>query len=416
MNFYTKKTNSILFILLFFIIFSPHLSIFNFTIKTVYIFVVIPSILGFMKYIQNNNYPIFIKLTIFFMLFSLFYNLIMYFLHGFVDLSWIIQIVMGFVEFFAAIFIGNIYIKIYRDEAVNKITIHLFYVGVVHSILMLIIFLSPSFRTIFYNFIILSELAYTSTFRLDNLTRFSGLLNSGFGSLSVLNGILFLMGLYSYIFSNKITLTKFVIGALLLFISSVLSGRLGIVVMLIVLVFFYVLPTLKISILKKKFNLLLTIIPIIIIFIILLNNYFPDKAQFAFESYFKYIDSGNFDNSTESILSERLNTNLSYLELLFGTGNYTIDYADNGYIVMMNGGGLIGTLVSFSFIFSIFSLTQFNIKGRDKYKYILISLVIIIFFINYKNLYFFGYNDIFQIYFLISCTAALLEVKNTRPL
>lgn len=414
MKLFTKKSYWLIFLLLFFIIFSPHISIFNLTIKSVYLFVVIPSIFGFIKFLQKKSLHKFIKLTIILLCISLIYNFITYFLHGFVDLSWIIQILMGFIEFFAAIFIGNLYIKVYNDEALNKITIHLFYVGVVHSILMLIIFISPAFRNFFYNFIKLSELAYTSTFRLDDQTRFSGLLNSGFGSLSVLNAVMFLMGLYSYMVSNKITLTKFLIGSLLLFISSILSGRLGIIVMLIELVFFYVIPTLRISILKRKLKLLIILIPIVFIFIILLNYYFPEKAQFAFETYFKYIDSGKFDKSTESILSETLNPSLSFMEMIFGTGKYTIDYADSGYIMMINGGGIIGAFVSYSFLFPIFSLKHFNKRSQEKFKYVLLLFIFIIFFINYKNLYFFGYNDIFQIYFIITCTSALLEVKNSN--
>ena len=114
-----------------------------------------------------------------------------------------------------------------------------------------------------------------------------------------------------------------------------------------------------------------------LIFIILLNNYFPDNAQFAFETYFKYLDSGKFDNSTESILSERLNPRLSIWEIIFGTGNYTIDYADSGYIVMMNGGGIIGALISYSFLFSTFSLKQFKIRSQGNIKYILWSLLVV---------------------------------------
>lgn len=412
MKLFTRKLHLLAFLLLFFIIFSPHVSIFNYTIKTVYLFLLIPSIIGFVKYIQNNNKPKYIKLTNVLMCFSLIYNLIFYFLHGFIDLLWISKILMGFIEFYAAIFIGSIYVKLYCNEAVNKITIHLFYVGVIHSILVLIIFISPGFRNIFYSFIQLTELAYSSTFRLDSYTRFSGLMNSGFGSLSVINAIMFILGLYSYMINNKISLTKFLVGSLLLFISSILSGRLGIVVMLLGVVFYYALPTLRKPIYIRKFKLLLILVPLIFIFVILLNYYFPDQAQFAFESYFKYQESGKFDNSTESILSETLNPDLSFIELLFGTGNYSIDYADSGYIVMITGGGIVGAFVSYSFLSSSFVLKKINFRNGEKYKYILLSLILIIIFINYKNLYFFGYNDVFQIYFLITCTAALLEKKN----
>ena len=412
MKLFAKKNNYLLFAFLFFVIFSPHISIFNLTIKTVYLFVVIPAMLGLIYSLQQNHLPKYIKITVLLMIFSLVYNVLIYLLHGFVDLSWIIQILMGFIEIFAAIFVGNIYVNIYKNEALNKIIVHLFYVGIIHSILMLIIFLSPSFRDLFYSFVKLTELAYNATFRTDNQTRFSGFLNSGFGSLSVLNALMFLMGLYSYMFIKKISFTNFISGSILLLISSILSGRIGIVIMLIVLSIFLLVPTLKLSIFKRKLKILLIIVPLILIFVILLNFYFPDKAQFAFETYFKYLDTGKLDNSSESILSENLNPNLSYLEKLFGTGNYTIDYADSGYIIMINGGGIIGTIVSYSFLLSTSSLKQLNFK--NKYRYILILLTLIIVFINYKNLYFFGYNDVFQIYFLITCTAAILEYKKSK--
>lgn len=406
-----KNINSLIFLFIFFIIFSPHVSIFGFIFKTVYLFVVIPSIIGFIKYFQSKNLPQFISFTFYFLLFSLFYNFIFYSIHGFVDSSWLKQVLMGFIEFFAAFLIGCTYVKFYGNEALKKVIVHLFYVGVTHSILMLIIFISPTFRDVFYNFIILSELAFNSTFRLDNQTRFSGLLNTGFGSLSVLNAIMFLMGLYSYLVINKISLFKFIFGSMLLLVSSVLSGRLGIVVMLISLLFLLILPSFKISIFKRKINFILLLLPLIFIFVTLLNVYFPDKAQFAFETYFKYIETGRFDNSTESILSEKLNPDLSFFETFLGTGLYNIDYADSGYIMMINGGGILGALVSYSFFLSLFVLKEFSIKSIDKYNYLLIILVFIIIFINYKNLYFFGYNDVFQIYFIITITAALLESK-----
>jgi hypothetical protein len=412
MKLITKKKNWLIFLLLFFIVFSPQVSLFSFNIKTVYLFVVIPSIFGFIKYFKSKNPPKYIRFLILLMLFSLFYNLMVYLLFGFIDISWVIKILMGFIELFAAIFMANVYVNLYKDEAFNKITIDLFLVGVIHSLLMLIIFISPNFRDTFYRFIQLSELAYNSTFRLDSQTRFSGMLNSGFGSLSVLNAILFLMGLYSYMFNSRLSLIQFVVGTLLLLISSILSGRLGIVVTLLIIVLSYLLPTFRKSVINKKLNFLLITIPLIFIFISLLNEYFPEKAQFAFETYFRYQNSGNLDNSTELVLSESLSPNLSIFNLFFGTGNYNIDYADSGYIVMLTGAGVIGVIISYSFLFASFNLLSFKSKSNKNYNYIILNLILIIIFINFKNLYFFGYNDVFQIYFLITCTAAVVKQKN----
>lgn len=412
MKFISKQKSSLLvFFALFFMIFSPHVSILNYTIKTVYIFVFIPSIFGFLNYVQSNNVPKFINLTNLMMFVSLVYNFIILCLFKFIDTTWLSRILMGFIEFYAAIFIGNIYVKLYSKNAVNKMINHLFYIGVIHSLLMLLIFISPNFRDIFYRFVQLSELAYNSTFRLDSQTRFSGLLNTGFGSLSVLNAVLFLMGLYSYMYNGRLSLIKLVLGTLLLLISSILSGRLGIVVMFLILILFYLVPTLRSSIFVRKFKFLLITVPLIFIFVLYLNEYFPEKAQFAFETYFRYQNSGNLDNSTELVLSESLSSNLSLLDLFIGTGNYNIDYADSGYIVIITGAGVLGAIISYSFLFASLNLIEIKSKIKENHNYILFALFLIMIFINFKNLYFFGYNDIFQIYFLIACTTALVNQK-----
>ena len=112
MKFISKQKSSLLvFFALFFMIFSPHVSILNYTIKTVYIFVFIPSIFGFLNYVQSNNVPKFINLTNLMMFVSLVYNFIILCLFKFIDTTWLSRILMGFIEFYAAIFIGNIYVN-----------------------------------------------------------------------------------------------------------------------------------------------------------------------------------------------------------------------------------------------------------------------------------------------------------------
>jgi hypothetical protein len=401
------KPNTLAFILLFFLVISPHLLIFNLTIKTAYFFVLVPALIGFYKYCTIRVNSSYLFITILFMLLSMIYHVLAYFIHGLIDISWVVRLFYGFIEFFAALTFGMLYVKIYGNIAFHKLITHIFFIGVIHSILMIVLFLFPTFRDFLYSVVVLTDLAHSATFRDDGFLRLSGLLNTGFGSLSVLNASLFLCGLLAYVHLGSLRLYSFLFGSLTIFFSSMLSGRIGLVVSA-VMFFLIVIFSINFRFARiKVLNLILVALPIILFSIIFLEENYPNITAFAFETYYNYKDFGELDNSTNLILNEeKLESRNNIIHVFFGDGNYIVEL-DMGYRVLLSGGGYVGTIISFVFIFAFFFVKSNPYFKSIRLNMFILIFIITIFVINFKNVYLFGYNDIFQVFFLIICTASL---------
>jgi hypothetical protein len=150
------------------------------------------------------------------------------------------------------------------------------------------------------------------------------------------------------------------------------------------------------------------VIPLLIFLVSFVESKFPDIARFAFETYYNFRDFGQLDRSSQLILyEEELETsNHNLVRTFFGSGNYNVEL-DMGYRVMYAGGGYIGILFSFGFLIpTIFFKSNFYYRSIN-FKLISFTFFFIFFIVNFKNVYFFGYNDIFQIYFLLINTAIL---------
>ena len=400
-----------IFVLLFFLIFSPHINFFGQNIKTAYIFVLIPGVLGFIMFAKSKIKLGNLKITYYLMIFSLIYQIFMFTIHTFIDPSFVSRMIYGFIEFFAAIYFGKEYNRLYGTTAIRKILVHLFIVGIIHSLLMIFLFISPGFRENFYEVVNLSELAFTSTFREDGFARFSGLFNVGFGALSIVNAVLYLCGLLVFLLFRGLRRDVFVFGSILILISSFLSGRVGVVITILTSVLLMILPIRSNGVTFLKIRLLIFMSPLLYFLIVITESYFPNVSNFVFETYYNYVNFGVLDKSTQLLLEEELSYEPNLFNLFFGTGNYSSGNFDGGYKVMLYGGGYIGIFVSFLFLAGLFFVRQQKSVHLD----LIISMfIIVILIINFKNLYYFGYNDVFQILFLIICTSALSSVHGRK--
>ena len=96
------------------------------------------------------------------------------------------------------------------------------------------------------------------------------------------------------------------------------------------------------------------------------------------------------------------------MDWLIGTGNFSLETVDSGYIRLITGGGFLGLLISYSFMFVplIFAIK----RGLDYGLLVLLAVFpIIVLVINFKNIFYFAYNDIFQIYTLIVISVFKLD-------
>ena len=135
---------------------------------------------------------------------------------------------------------------------------------------------------------------------------------------------------------------------------------------------------------------------------------FGEKFVFGFLTIFDFFIKGKFDNSTSLILKESFPPYLSFMDWLIGTGNFSLETVDSGYIRLITGGGFLGLLISYSFMFVplIFAIK----RGLDYGLLVLLAVFpIIVLVINFKNIFYFAYNDIFQIYTLIVISVFKLD-------
>ena len=231
------KEKFFLFLLLFFWFFSPVVNILGvIQFKTYIVTVIIPAIIGFTHYFKYTRQSKISNLILVMMLFGFIYILVaenIGLLNGIIDFSFAKDYIIGFAIFFSAYYIVMQYKKVYQEDFRQKLLLHIFYVGVVHSMLIILVAALPSFREWFYSLIWTTEKQSRYIFGDVFNRRYSGLLDTGFASLSAIHATVLSIGIYYlYEFKSKIkSLNIYLLYFLLIFISLIFIGHTGFVVL-----------------------------------------------------------------------------------------------------------------------------------------------------------------------------------------
>ena len=393
----------VIFIFLLFSLFSPHLNILGVNVKTVYFFIVMPAFLGVLIILKNMKL---LKAEFYFLLailVALFFSTLISWMAYAVDIGQIVATVRGIILFFCSYFFAHIYKRIYRENFFDVLLLHILYAVIVNSIVILLLFLIPDIKPIWHNIVLLSNTQTDQAMRNDMFVRLSGLVHSGFGALSVVNAVGFVIVLYLYLYSpNKtISLSKFIFYAAILFVTTVLVGRLGLVIMLMSVGLVILSINSKRLLLKYLKMLILLIIIMILIGIAFYVN-FEERFIFGFLTIFNLFLQGELDPSTSTVLAEKFAHDLSFKDWLIGTGDYSLETIDrdSGYIRLISGGGILGFMIIYFFMIIP---VVFVVKKALPYGLLvlLIAFPVIILVVNIKNVFYFQYNDIFQIYILV---------------
>lgn len=403
---------------LFFLIFSPHILVFGVTVKTVYVFIVVPGIMGMYVYFKNPSRNIIEKSMLSFMLLGLIYFVLISGINFFNDTSVIKQILMGLIIFFACFYFVHHYYKMYGDRFVTRLFMDLNKVGIIHSIIILATFWSTGFRDFLYSFIGLTELATHYAFGYGADERYSGLAHSGFAFLSTTHALLLIAGIWGFYMSNKnyrwSEIILLALGQITIFISIMLIGRTGFVV---IIVFLSALIILRVFHFMKDPRLSEKTIRLFFVFCVLLLttlftvdfSKYTRNINYAFETVIKYAESGELDASTTDVLENQFIFPDTTFDMLFGTGNFgrsdklPFIYSDVGYVLFIFGGGIFGMLIGYSFYFMGF---YYSYKYRRLTPY-LSAFIAVYFFVliivNLKDYYHVSYSGYCQIYFIAIC-------------
>jgi hypothetical protein len=408
----------LLFAGLFFLMFPPHILIGGFILKTYFLFIVLPGLIGGLIFILKRKGTIVEKNTISLLMMALAYFILLSGIGLFKDISVVSQTMLGFVILFACWLYVNMYRKKYGEQYVSQLLLDLNKACVINSIFVILTFLSPGFKHLLYSFIGITETSRRYLFGDVSVARFQGIVPSGFSFLSTTHALLLVAGIWGFYINKKkynmFGIIWFAICQIIIFGAILLIGRTGLIIVLLftfALIFYrlkFIVQTLRIF--KKSVLLIMTILVISITILVSINfTKFKKNIDFAFELVISYTQKGKLDRSTTEVLTHQLIFPKKTFELIFGTGNFGRSkslpyvYSDVGYVLFITGAGIVGMLIGFSFYIAGL---YYSYKYRALNPYL--SWYITVFFVallilNLKDYYYISQVGYSQVFFIMIC-------------
>ena len=418
---------------MFLLVFAPVLKLGSLKLNTSYFFILIPGILGFFHVIFKKEKNVLINNLLRILIISGLFLFIRQSLVLFMDITIFRDLFIGFTLFFSCYFYVNMYRKIYRHKFHEKIINDLCLVGFAHSLIVVATFLLPEFKAALYDYIWVTPKSMKYLLGEASGYRYQGVVQSGFSFLSSTHAFFFVLGLINFKLKPNPSISriiKFIVYQMIIFISIILIGRTGIVVIILFYSAYLIYSILKyfknFSISKKSLKLLpLAGLCILILTSIVDFSLFEGSINYAFEIYYTYLETGRLGTtSTDILLQNEFFLPDHPLNILFGTGNYGKSgngiASDVGLVLFIFGSGVIGIF----FAYAIYYFSAFYV-----YKYYKVMPLIAIFIITYpgvlvllnlKDFYFFAMGST-QIYFLLLFTyfslikQKLLVTKSINP-
>jgi hypothetical protein len=304
-----------------------------------------------------------------------------------------VTIFTGALLMFIHSFIGGWFLAVIFDRFnfdLRNVILFVPIVITIQAVFIIVYFLSWSFREFTFAFI---PEAGNIDYR-KNLFQSRGLTHSSGASLSVLQsfGVLFTSYLLSTanFRSKQFIYLSFSFG--LLCISIFLTGRTGLLILPLVFIYFFIILFLRIRI-PKNITYFILAAPLIIlisflVFRFLYSNYFGGITTAGGEDILsrvvrwyveEFYSEGRIQSRTLSFLStNHLIFPENNIEILFGdptTWHLNRISSDIGYIRMWHGIGLVGILIYYSFIITLF--IHMILLAPDSYAKIMLTLLLI---------------------------------------
>ena len=324
------------------------------------------------------------------------YSLIVVSLTGITDLYPITRAIRALIMLIASFSLYSLYQKHYKDP-ILKICEHIYLSIFIHSIIMIIMFCSDSFRLFIYSFTHSADYVnlfspYLQGYRICGLTY-------GLSQTSVLQmfGLVFIPIIYGKI-SNKILKIFLILSITPIVISSMLGGRSGLFFSIFLLPLYLLL---KIKNTKFNYNLknlffiliksLLIIIPIIILSAITFKYFPPKFRSFTLTTSHEIIDVFKNKSKTFNDVMNMYFLPKSMITTIFGMGNYgrTKTFylpSDVGWIKSIFAIGFIGViLMIFPFIWGI-SKAFVSIDKLKDFSFVVIIILLASIMLNCKEL------------------------------
>lgn len=427
----TIKSPAILFVTFFFWLFPPVLTISGILVKTNYFFVFLLGAFFLGYLLRNFRETYLLKNMVYLLLFGFVYVLIFSLLAALVfsslDYAFLKDYIAGFFVLLSAGLIVLSYQSIYKQEMVEKIVFHLFLIGVIHSLIVLFVVFFESFREALYSVVWVTDKQDRYLFGEVMNLRVSGLLDSGFSSLSTTHALIFCLG-YIYVVSigkklSTVRLVFYSIFLLIIFSSLVFTGRTGILLVLTFVVLFFLFAFTSKLVVGKLSKVGVKLLGVLMALMVVSLSFF-DSEKFSneidssFEIFINLTEGKGFSTtSTDTIKNEMLifpetAYGLIFGELNFGRGEERI-YSDLGVVYMVNGVGLIGLMIMWLFYVPIMFGALNILKNRKlvPVSFFIVFMVLFSILLNFKDLYFLSMTGFTKILFIFVFVMHFLILK-----
>ncbi len=406
------SNNKILFFTLFFFIYSPFIKVSNFILKVPFLMIAITFILGLFYFKDAIDNLVGLKTLFFLKVFSSLYFLILYYLF-YSNADIVSSFTFGPILILSSLFIVNQYVKNYKNNFLSIITRDIFFVGLIKSIIIIICFTSPLVVNIFNSIFVYSDKALV-----DQLLGFrsSGFLYTGFGALSIAQNFTLICGLHFYSQKSKYSFFSyliFIISLISIFISIIVSARVGAILAIIILFIFISLRIKKENIFIKKSGLRKLLFSSSLFAVLFINFLRSENAKLIllFKKYLEFINpsTGSFSikniNSVDIIIQDMIFLPDSFFGLIFGNGDF-LQYpserlSDLGFIIILNSLGLIGLIIILLPYIYIFKLNINSHKLSKRDNNLIYSILFILLISNFKDFYLENLVGVAQILYIL---------------
>jgi hypothetical protein len=280
---------------------------------------------------------------------GVFVLLLLFLAHGARDDVVFYLVLPGFAAVSGAFIFVELYRRIYGNDFQYKLILHVFYVGVIHGLIMIAVLIDLDMAMLFQRVFAHSEKALASW-----VYRSPGILTEGFSRLSIVQTMTFICGMALLLSGGEKKLSyryiEILFGSLIILVSTIISGKTGFILFCVgVVIFSWLVITGKREVVSGKSKRFMTIaVSSIVLFVVLLALYginagYADMAiGGGLEMFFNYQESGAVSTrSTDIILDRMYFAPDGWLNNLIGTGDY-VQETDVGFVALLFGAGAIG--------------------------------------------------------------------------
>lgn len=352
--------------------------------------------------------------------FGCFYFLFIGFINGNFDKITFIGFIPGTLSVLGTYAIVRLFYRKISNSHSYFLIQTIFYAGLIHALIMVLSFFVAPFRNALYSIVSLGDKGESF---IEYMVRSPGLTTGGGDSLSVIQALALIFGIYYY--SEIIKKTSFIksvfyiFSFLLLTLSILLSARTGLVIFFLFIIWLFIyrikrfFVTAKISRSFVIKSLLTSLIFAVVIFIgyqYLINSEYSRFIRRSFELFINYFETGEATTtSTDRIMEEMFIFPQNNIHLLFGDGNMGRNddlpyvHSDIGYVRMIYGGGIFGSLIFLAPLAYAILLAKRHYRVDKHLSIMVVITVLAILITNLKVFHYFEFRESFKIlYFLVA--------------